>query len=182
MRATWLWTTVLLAAVTACGEGRAVFDIDVFSFLAPSGADAVPYLGPLPPGVPDSIPPQAMNSIGIGASSLVDTVRLTGTIAFENATGTGTVTFQVFFDTLADSVYTGVPAFGATANVTPGATTVSTIAIPDVDATLKPMFLASTVYVGIKAAATPTPPSGPVQGTARLTALRARIVIQDKIF
>jgi hypothetical protein len=107
----------------------------------------------------------------------VDTVRLTGSIDFVNATGMGNVTFQVFFDTAKSTVYTGIPAFSVSGPVTPGATTTSPFDIPDLPTALKPLFLASTVYVGIKASAT-----GTIQGTAKLTALRARIVIQDKFF
>ncbi|SRR6266545_3300281 len=176
------WIGVALAAVVAagCGKGRAIFDIDVYSFLSSAKADTLPYLGPLPPGVPDTIPVQTINSLGIGTSSLVDTVRLTGTVSFVNATGTGNVTFQVYFDSVATSVYSGTPAFGVTADVSPGATTDSVFDIPNLPDALKPLFLASQVYVGIRASATAT--SGTVQGTAKLTALRARIVIQDKIF
>ena len=181
MRAKWLWVVALTAAAAGCGEGRAIFDIDVFSFLSSANADILPYRGPLL-GLPDTIPAQAMNSLGIGSSSLVDTVRLTGTVSFVNDSGTGTVTFQVYFDSLADSVYTGAFAFGVTADVRPGAITDSIIDIRDLPTALKPLFLASKVYVGIRASATPAPLSGPVRGTAKLTALRARIVIQDKIF
>jgi len=181
MRAKWLWVVALTAAAAGCGEGRAIFDIDVFSFLSSANADILPYRGPLL-GLPDTIPAQTMNSLGIGSASLVDTVRLTGTVSFVNDSGTGTVTFQVYFDSLADSVYTGAPAFGVTADVRPGVTTDSVIDIPDLPTALKPLFLASKVYVGIRASATPAPLSGPVRGTAKLTALRARIVIQDKIF
>jgi hypothetical protein len=177
MRAKWLCLVVLTAAAAGCGEGRAIFDIDVFSFLSAANTAQLPYVGPLPPGFPDRIPPQAINSLGIGGSSLVDTVRLTGSVDFVNSTGTGNVTFEVYFDTAQAAVYTGTPAFSVTGAVTPGVTTTSPFDIPDLPTALKPMFLASTVYVGIRDSTT-----GVVQGTARLSALRARIVIQDKIF
>jgi len=177
MRAKWLWVVALSAATAGCGEGRAIFDIDVFSFLSAANAASLPYFGPLPSGVPDTIPAQTVNSLGIGGSSIVDTVRLTGTVDFENATGTGSVSFQVYFDTVKSTVYTGAPAFSVSGAVTPGATTTSPFDIPNLPDALKPFFLASTVYVGIRASAT-----GTIQGTAKLSALRARIVIEDKIF
>ena len=177
MRAKWVWTAILLAAVTGCGEGRAIFDIDVFSFLKSAKADTLPYVGPLPPGVPDTIPVQTVNSLGISGSSLVDTVRLIGSVDFVNATGTGSVTFQVYFDTVKSAVYTGTPAFSVSGAVTPNATTTSPFDIPDLPTALKPLFLASKVYVGIRVSAT-----GTISGTAKLSALRARIVIEDKIF
>ncbi|HYT84003.1 MAG TPA: hypothetical protein VEK86_11150 [Gemmatimonadales bacterium] len=179
------WIGVALAAVVAagCGKGRAIFDIDVYSFLKAADSDTLPYLGPLPPGVPDTIPVQTINSIGL-TSSIVDTVLLTGTVSFVNQTDTGTVVFQVYFDSVANNVYATPPAFGVTADVFPASTTDSSFSVNLPDA-LKPLFLASQVYVGLRASATPggaSSPLGPVKGTAKLTALRARIVIQDKIF
>ena len=184
MNAKWLGMALAAVVAAGCGKGRAIFDIDVYSFLASAKADTLPYLGPLPPGIPDTIPVQTINSIGVGSSSIVDTVLLSGTISFENETDTGTVTFQVYFDSVANNVYAGTPAFGVTADVLPSDTTDSAFSVnlPDV---LKPLFLASKVYVGIRASAAPggsSSPSGPVKGTAKLTALRARIVIQEKIF
>ncbi|HYT05458.1 MAG TPA: hypothetical protein VEM13_11330 [Gemmatimonadales bacterium] len=179
------WLGVALAAVVAagCGQGRAIFDIDVYSFLSSAKADTLPYVGPLPPGVPDTIPVQTINSLGV-TSSIVDTVLVTGTVSFVNETDTGTVVFQVYFDSLPNTVYTSPSAFGVTADVFPASTTDSSFSVNLPDA-LKPLFLASKVYVGLRASATPggaSSPSGPVKGTAKLTALRARVVIQDKIF
>ncbi len=177
MRAKWLCLAALTAASAGCGQGRAIFDIDVFSFLRATNADTLPYVGPLPPGVPDTIPVQTIRSLGIGSSSIVDTVRLFGTVDFVNSSGTGNVTFAVYFDTVKSAVYTGTPAFSVNGAVTPGATTTSPFDIPDLPTALKPLFLASTVYVGIRVSTT-----GTIAGTAKLTGLRARIVIQDKIF
>lgn len=182
MRARLLCIAALAAGAAACGQGRAIFNIDVLSFLHTSAADTLPYAGPLPPGVPDTIPVQTVQSLGIGSSSIVDTVRITGAVDFVNDSGTGTVQFAVYFDSVKSNVYNGTPAFQVGGTVTPGATTHSTFDIPDIQTTLKPLFLASTIYVGIKASATPTAPSLVVGGTAKLTALQARIVVQDKIF
>src|SRR5689334_23244030 len=180
MRARLLCIAALAAVAAACGQGRAIFDIDVYSFLHTSNADTLPYLGPLPPGVPDTIPVQTVQSIGIGSSSIVDTVRLSGAVDFVNSTGSGNVVFAVYFDSVKSTVYSGTPAFSVSGSVTPGANTHSTFDIPDIQSALKPLFLSSTIYVGIRASATPT--AGTISGTAKLTALRARIVVQDKIF
>jgi hypothetical protein len=177
MRAKLLCLVALTAAAAGCGAGRAIFDIDVFSFLSAANADTLPYLGPLPPGVPDTIPVQTVRSLGIGSSSAVDTVRLIGSVDFVNASGTGSVTFAVYFDSVKSTVYTGTPAFFVNGAVTPGATTTSPFDVDIIDPAMKRLFLASTIYVGIRASAT-----GTIQGTAKLSALRARIVIQDKIF
>ena len=177
MRAKWLWVAALAAAAAGCGEGRAIFNIDVFSFLSNVNADTLPYSGPLPLGLQDTIPVQTVNSIGIGGSSIVDTVRLTGSVDFVNDTGTGNVRFAVYFDTLKSRVYLGDSAFSVSGAVTPNATTTSPFDVDIIDPAMRKLFLASTVYVGIRASVT-----GAVQGTAKLRALRARIVIKDKIF
>src|SRR5437899_7896529 len=51
MKARWIGTgatavLVTVAVLTACGEGRAIFDVDVYSFLK-SGADTVHYTIPI---------------------------------------------------------------------------------------------------------------------------------------
>ena len=180
MRARLLWVTALAAVAAGCGEGRLIFNIDVFSFLHSSAADTLPYVGPLPPGIPDTIPVQTVKSLGIGTSSIVDTVHLSGAVDFVNATGSGNVLFAVYFDSVKSTVYTGTPAFSVSGTVTPGNTTHSPFDIPDIQTSLKPLFLSSTIYVGIRASATPT--AGTLSGTAKLTALHARIVVKDKIF
>ncbi len=176
MRAKWLWVAALAAAAAGCGEGRAIFNIDVYSFLKNANAETLPYVLPPPAGL-DTIPVQTLNSIGIGGASIVDTVRLIGSVEFDNTSGTGNVTFAVYFDTVKTTVYTGTPAFNVVGAVTPGSMASSPFDIKDLPTALKPLFLSSTVYVGIQASSTDA-----VSGTAKLTALQARIVIKDKIF
>jgi len=173
MRAKWLCLVVLTAAAASCGAGRAIFDIDVFSFLSAANADTLPYVGPLT----GTIPVQTVRSLGIGSSSVVDTVRFIGSVDFVNASGTGNVTFEVFFDTAQSTVYSGTAALTVGGAVTPGATTTSPFDKDIFDPAMKPLFLASTIYVGIRVST-----AGAIQGTAKLSALRARVVIQDKIF
>src|SRR6266480_4494761 len=153
MRAKWLCLVALTAAAVGCGEGRAIFDIDVFSFLSNANADTLPYVGPLSA----TIPVQTIRSLGLGGSSLVDTVR--------------------HFGSAKSTVYTGTPPVNVSGAVTPNATTTSTFDVDIIDPAMRRLFLASTVYVGIRDSA-----SGAISGTAKLSALRARVVIQDKIF
>src|SRR5256885_7245859 len=133
----------------------------------------ITYVGPLSA----TIPVQTIRSLGLGSSSIVDTVRLIGSVDFVNASGTGNVTFQVYFDSAKSRVYTGTAAGNVSGAVTPNATTTSPFDVDIIDPAMRQLFLASTVYVGIRASVT-----GAVQGTAKLRALRARIVIKDKIF
>jgi hypothetical protein len=173
MRAKWLCLVALTAAGVSCGAGRAIFDIDVFSFLSAANADTLPYVGPLS----GTIPVQTVRSLGLGSSSVVDTVRFIGSVDFVNASGTGNVTFEVFFDSVQSAVYSGTPALSVSGAVTPNATTTSPFDVDIIDPAMKQLFLASTIYVGIRVSA-----AGAISGTAKLSALRARVVIQDKIF
>ena len=92
MRRTSLALAFALMASAACGEGRAIFNIDVFSFLESSNVDTIPYAGPLPPGVPDTIPVQSIQLLPIGlGNSAVDSVRVTATLDFVNSGGTGSL-------------------------------------------------------------------------------------------
>lgn len=183
MRARRFWVAALAVVAAGCGEGRLIFNIDVFSFLHTSNADQLPYRGPLL-GFPDTIPVQSVRSLGIGSSSIIDTVRFTGIVDFVNDSGTGTVQFAVYFDSVASNVYNTTPAFSVSGAVTPGKPDTVPFDIPDIQTALKPLFLTSSIYVGIKASATPTgaAPDTVVRGTAILTALQARIVVKDKIF
>src|SRR5438094_10563761 len=85
MKAKWLGLALVSAAVAAgCGEGRAIFNVDVYSFLKGTGRDTIPYLVPGLSGRGSSIP-QKINLPGAG-SSIVDSVRALGTADLRNAT------------------------------------------------------------------------------------------------
>ena len=74
---------MLVLAALACGEGKAAFNIDVYSFLQSEDVDTIPYIGPLPPGVPDTIPAQEVQLLPIGLEgSVVDSVHVTATLDF----------------------------------------------------------------------------------------------------
>ena len=80
-----------------CGEGRAIFNVDVYSFLAGTGKDTVPYV--FAPGVPDTLssPAQKISLPPGFGSSVVDSVRITsGAANLINAGGTGTIGFQLY--------------------------------------------------------------------------------------
>ncbi|HMA40250.1 MAG TPA: hypothetical protein VKP10_09245 [Gemmatimonadales bacterium] len=165
------------ALAVACGEGRLIFDVDVFSFLQGVGQDSLPYLAPSP--LPDTIPVQQVNGLVTGlGSSVVESVTVSGAVDFVNATGTGTVGLKIYFDTV-PALYADTPAvIVVPVNVTPGATS-STPFQGTVPAVLNQRLLNTTIYVGMRALATAT--SGTVAGKAHLTALRLRIVVQDKL-
>ncbi len=173
-RLTWLAATAAGVLILGCGEGRAIFNVDVYSFLKDAGNDSVPYVAPSPF---DTTPPQPVNLLPIGlGSSVVESVTVSGSVDFVNQAGNGTVGLEFYIDTV-PAVYGGTPAFSVTpVAVTPGNTSPAPFQ-GDLAALSRQLFLSQTVYVGMRAVA-----SGLAVGKARLSALRLRIVIQDKIF
>ena len=113
MRAKWIWTAVLLTAVAGCGEGRVIFNVDIYSFLTGTGGDTLRLtpdpLPPMPPGttITDSITPVGVNLPGGMGSSLVDTVRVTGNIDVTNPTSSGSLSYAIFLASDASSYVLG---------------------------------------------------------------------------
>src|SRR5438034_3543430 len=182
MKAKWLGLALVSAAVAAgCGEGRAIFNVDVYSFLKGTGRDTVPYL--VPPGLSGSgsSTPQKINLPGAG-SSIVDSVRALGTIDLINATGSGSLGLQVFL--AADSAGTynaaalaiSVPA----KNVSPASTTPDTIR-GDLSAALNALFTKSQLWIRFGASASNAGLT-PLQGKAALKSLLLTVIIKDKFF
>lgn len=169
-----------LTAWSACGGGRAIFNIDVFSFLETSNVDTIPYYAPLPPGTPDTIPVQEIQMLPIGlGNSVVDSVHVTATLNFVNSGGTGTVGFAIHIDSV-PNVYAQPAAFQVgPVNVT-GTNTTQGVLDAELVASLLPLFTRSTLFIGAKVTSTASVP--PVTGVARITGLDLRIVLQDQIF
>jgi hypothetical protein len=176
----FILSVALAAAVAGCGEGRAIFNINVFSFLQAEDVDTIPYLAPLPPGTPDTIPVQQIQLLPIGLEgSVVDSVRVTAQLNFANQNGTGQVGFAVYIDSV-PNVYARPPAFQIPpVNVTGTATSQGALAT-DLAAALLPLFDRANLYIGTRVTASASSP--PVQGVARVTGLDVRIVLQDKVF
>lgn len=173
-RLVWLASVIGASLLAGCGEGRAIFDVDLFSFLSGVGQAQVPYIAPTPF---DTIPVQQVNLLPTGlAASVVESVTVSGAVEFDNQAGTGTVGLQLYIDTV-PKVYSQTPAVSVTpVNVT-GVDTVKAPFQANVPAILNQIFLSTKVYVGMRAIGT-----GTAAGKARLSALRVRVVVQDKIF
>ena len=104
MKAKWLGAALWCVVLAGCGQGRAIFNVDVHSFLKGTGSDTVPYF--LPPGISGDTAstPQKVNLPGVG-SSIVDSVRAFGTIDLRNATGSGSIGLQVYLAAGSDNEY-----------------------------------------------------------------------------
>ncbi len=180
MHRTWVGVALVAAGLAAgCGQGRLIFNVNVFSFLQSSKADTIPYYAPLPPGVPDTIPVQTVDLLPGAGSSIVDSASLTGKIAFVDATGTGSVTYQLYMDT-ARAVYTRPALLTVSSGTVNPGDSINTPFSLNIPAAIKPYFTSKQVYLGVRVAGTATSP--PVQGRARLTALQLSVALQDKIF
>jgi len=173
---------ILLAIVAACGEGRAIFNVDVYSFMAGTGNDTVPYV--IPPGITDSIksPPQRVNLAPGFGNSVVDSVRITsGGASLINTAGTGSIGFQLYIaaDTLG-ALSPSALAINIPPTAVNGAQTVAVVISGDLSPALNDLFTREHIFVSIGVAGTN---SGvvPVTGEMALTALQIRIVIQEQI-
>src|SRR6184192_1903574 len=192
MKAKWLGVAlgcaVLAGGAAGCGQGRAIFHVDVYSFLKGTGRDTLRLppdpLPPLPPSttVTDSVTPIVVNLPGAG-SSIVDTVRLLGTLDVTNPTSSGTLSYQIFFASSPSPavVYGGAPALTVGPASFPAATTGVPIDAPNLAASARDLFKGSGLYIGVRASVSNTGAAG-LKTTLKLTQLQARIVVQDKIF
>ena len=176
---------LVLAGVAACGEGRAIFNVDVLSFIQPSGRDTVTYNFPASPitVARDSFLPAQKVSLpsGLGNSS-VDSVSVSLAGVADNLTGTGSATFEIFFAKDSAAVYTGTPYITATGSISgPQPSTVPLLA-PATVSLADTVFNTNTLWVGVHAGFTQNAGVSGLSGKLRLTLLSLRIVLQDKVF
>jgi hypothetical protein len=173
------WLPVLaVATATSCGQGRAIFNVDVLSFIGGQGRDTLHYVIPGgTSGTVDNPPVEVTLLQGLG-NSTVDSVNLTVAAAVENQAGSGQVKFQVFFSGSSTGLYSTTP-YADSATVSGADTALLTPApFPLVADSI---FGQSKIFVGVRAQVNADP--GPaMDGTLRMTAVRLRIVLQDKVF
>lgn len=163
-----------------CGEGRAIFNVDLYSFLLADGADTMQYVLPPPGGTLQQTTQVPL--LGGLQDSGVDSLRFTATLRFENTSGgPGNITFDVFFDTTQATLFTGTPPLSIAGAVGPGATVVTVTDTIDVTSTLKDLFVYPLIHVGLRITAD-NPSASIIQGQVRVTAFDMRLAIQEQIF
>ena len=171
--------TALLVLVTACGQGHLILNVDVLSFFSSSDSTTsynVP--GGIPP-VDSTITGRVILPPGLGKSS-VDSVTATGAAVIQNATGSGNVTFSVFFAKTQGALFTGTPYLTAASGPISGAQTVQLLP-PTTVSLADTVFNTDSLWVGIRARISTN--VGPnMTGQLRITTLGLRIVVQDKVF
>lgn len=173
----------LVVVMAACGEGRAIFNVDVYSFIAGTGNDTVPYF--IPVGITDTLqsPAQKISLPPGFGSSVVDSVRITsGGADLINTAGTGSIGFQLYVAATA----AGVTSPSALAiNIPPtgvnGAQTVAVTITGDLSPALNDLFTRDSLFISIGAVGTNSGAVA-VTGDLALTALQIRVVVLDKVF
>lgn len=171
----------LLAVVAACGEGRAIFNVDVHSFLEGSGNDTVPYAVPPATSLTASTYQQISLPPGLG-NSVVDSVRITtGSADLITASGAGTIGIELYV--AADSAGTELPgalALSVPPTTVAGPGTQSVTITGDLSASIHDLFTQETLWIRIAATGNN---SGVTlfQGDMALTALVLRVVMQEQI-
>lgn len=175
------WRAAATAGVLflGCGQGRAIFNVDVLSY-EPGLADTVPYVvpgGTAVTGLRDSF---ALTLPGGLGNSTVDSVSLLYGSTILNAAGSGKFRVEVFFGSDPGTVFVSPVSFIDSAIVVgPDTQVLGPISVPLFADTL---FSKSELWVGVRgsvvAAAGPSM-SGKV---VPVSVLRLRIVLQDKIF
>jgi hypothetical protein len=165
------------AAGAACGEGRAIFNVDVLSFIA-RDIDTIPYAAPPVIGTYslDATPTEISLLSGLG-NSTVDTVQIDAGANLINAQGDATVTFELYFAADQVSVYSGTPYLTASGVVSGAATTPIGAQVVLTDA----LFSEPTLWLGIRVRVQNTA-AAVVSGDVALTALTLRIVLDDRVF
>jgi len=176
------FAVALLVVVSACGQGHAIFNIDVLSFMQGTGKDTIPYF--IPPG-PGSASASTVQSItlppGFG-SSVVDSVRITiGSANLVNTGGSGTMGFQLFFAADSAGTYTAPVALNVPNTAVNGVQTVAVSISGDLSGLVDSLFRQDSVFMRVATTGT-NPGLTNVTGTSILTALVIRVVLQDKIF
>src|SRR6266508_3785785 len=114
----------LLLFVAACGKGKAIFNVDVYSFMAGTGKDTIPYV--IPPNSSSS--PSTFQRIllppGFGGS-IVETAKITtGNANLINTAGTGTIGLEFRFAADSAGTITAPAALNIPATTVTGAQTV----------------------------------------------------------
>jgi hypothetical protein len=176
------FATALLVCVAACGQGKAIFNVDVYSFMAGTGKDTIPYI--IPPSTTASVSTVQKLSLppGFGSSS-VDSVKITtGNADLQNAGGAGSIGFSLYFASDSAGTYGPPAALNIPATAVSGVETVPVAITGDLSGVVDSLFKQDVLWVRIEATGTNGSLTTPVSGKGVLTALLIRVVLQDKVF
>jgi len=174
-------TTLLVLAIAACGTGKAIFNVDAYSFMTGAGRDTIHYIIPTGGGTASTV--QKINLPPGFGKSIVDSVRITtGNANLFNTGGTGSIGFALFFAADSASTYTTAAALQISPTAVSGVQGPLPVGITgDLSSTVNGLFTQQTVWIRIAAIGTNSG-IAPVTGKGVLTALVIRVVVEDRIF
>ena len=188
MKKKWIGIAIVLAvAAAACGEGRVIFNVDVFSWLGGSAKDSIQYVAPIPGTFTPATFAQKVTLVpGLGSSG-IDTVKVTGSARVTNQSGgPGSLRFQVYlasdsagtYTAGRDSLFSPAPSAVLTAGAD---TVVLPLNVPNLSPSGNALFNKSAIWIRLEATVSNTG-VGAMQGKVVLTSLNLRVVVQDKLF
>jgi hypothetical protein len=174
-------TTLLLLAIAACGRGKAIFNVNAFSFMSGAGRDTIHYIIPTGGGSASTV--QKINLPPGFGKSIVDSVRIdSGAANLFNSSGSGSIGFGLFFAADSASTYTTPAALNIPATAVSGVQgPIAVVITGDLSSTVNGLFTQQTVWIRIAATGT-NGGATPVTGEGVLTKLWIRVVVEDRIF
>jgi hypothetical protein len=182
MRAKSVWTIWLAGLAAGCGKGEAIFNVNVYSFL-PANQDTVPYFIPKStPGVDAGGIPQRINLPGVG-SSVVDSIKILGTLDVHNDSGAGALGLQLFLAADSAGTYnTSAAVLTVTSKAISGDTVVADTVQGGLLATANSLFTKDSVWVRVGAHGSNSSTTNALAGKMVLTSLLLSVFIDDKFF
>lgn len=174
-------TGLLALAIAACGRGKAIFNVDAYSFMSAAGRDTIHYTIPTGGGTASTF--QKINLPPGFGKSIVDSVRITtGNANLYNTGGTGSIGFALFFAADSNSTNTTPAALNIPGTAVSGVQgPVPVVITGDLSSTVNSLFTQQTLWIRIAATGTNGGVT-PVTGKGLLTALVIRVVVEDRIF
>ncbi len=175
------FASALLVCVAACGQGKAIFNVDVYSFMKGTGKDTIPYVIAPSSSASASTFQRILLPPGFG-SSIVDSVRITtGNAKLINSAGSGTIGLHLHFAADSAGMTTAPAALSIGPTSVTGADTVPVAISGDLSSTVNTLFTRDTLWMRITATGTKSGLTA-MTGKGALTALVIRVVLQDRIF
>jgi hypothetical protein len=172
---------LVVAAVTGCGRGRVIFNVNAYSFMTGAGRDTIHYIIPTGGGSASTV--QKINLPPGFGKSIVDSVRIdSGAANLFNSGGSGSIGFGLFFAADSASTYTTAAALNIPATAVSGVQgPVPVVITGDLSSTVNGLFTQQTLWIRIAATGTNSGAT-PVTGDGVLTKLWIRVVVEDRLF
>jgi hypothetical protein len=173
-----LGAIALLAGLTAaCGEGRAILNIDLLSFF-PSAALDTAYVVPGGTSLTVAVNPVEVTTVELGGS-VIDSAFVSVAADVQNTAGAGTVEFEVYIDTALVALFAPANLVAADTAVVSGPGTVP-LAPPPFLVGDASVFASDRFWVGVRLVGSAN--AGPAMtGRVQVSALGVRIVVQDEL-